>query len=123
MMKIPVGFSQLYWGVVQYRLEFVVGREERGESVTHKGRSWEAKSSSGWPEALSSDVCWVMGTALPWGLRPGGAQVRALEAGAPIRPSPGLLFSPPVGSPGQKRGPGVLRGVPQGSRHNDPPPR
>ena len=38
LMKMPVGFSQLYWGVVQYRLEFV-GREERGESVTHKGRS------------------------------------------------------------------------------------
>lgn len=71
-MKMPVGFSQLYWGVVQYRLEFVVGREERGEPVTHKGRSWEAKSSSRWPEALSSDACWVMGTALPWGLRPGG---------------------------------------------------
>ena len=69
---MPVGFSQLYWGVVQYRLEFVVGREERGESVTHKGCSWEAESSSRWPEALSSEACRGMGMALPWGLRSGG---------------------------------------------------
>ena len=55
------------------------------------------------------------------GAEASGAQVQALEAGSSIRPSPGLLFSPPAGSPGQKRGPRSPARHAQGIRHNDPP--
>ena len=97
-MKMPVGFSQLYWGVVQYRLEFIVGR---GAFVGSQVLEQVARGSQF--RCLLGD-----GDGPSVGAEAWGAQVRALEVGSPIRPSPGFLFSPPAGSPGQKRDPGVL---------------